>query len=151
MRSVLFIDDSSEQRNLYDIFFRKTGRFQEWHFAELGAKALYLLTGDSKWLEGAVVTGKTEIIAPDLIILELNMPRMNGFEFLHELKAYWEADDEYHQSRFTHRPKIILATGSASPSDKEKGFKIGIVNDFMSKPFDIKKAHLLADRYGQPV
>lgn len=63
--------------------------------------------------------------SPDLILLDVMMPGMNGFEVSAELKKSEE---------FKHIP-IIFLTALNSTSDIVKGFQLG-ANDFITKPFN---------------
>ena len=65
-----------------------------------------------------------EAILPDLILLDIDMPEMNGYEAIKKLK-----DDE----RFTDIPVIFLTAKSDSDSEME-GFDLGAV-DYITKPF----------------
>ena len=67
--------------------------------------------------------------APDLIILDLMMPKMNGLEVCQRLRA---ADVE---------TPIIMLTARDAPSDAAFGLKLG-ADDYIPKPFDV--AELLA-------
>lgn len=67
---------------------------------------------------------------PDLILLDVMMPDMNGFEVCETLKA----DDE------TKNIPVIFLTAKTETEDIIKGFKLGGV-DYISKPF--KKEELL--------
>jgi len=60
----------------------------------------------------------------DLILVDLNMPDMSGFEVLAELKSMDET---------AHVPVIII-TGSESSEDEVKGLALG-ASDFIRKPF----------------
>jgi len=62
---------------------------------------------------------------PDLILLDLGLPDMSGFEVLSTLKN----DPE------TMRLPVILLTASDSSEDKVLGFELGAV-DYVTKPFD---------------
>ncbi|OQY60463.1 MAG: two-component system response regulator [Desulfobacteraceae bacterium 4572_88] len=63
---------------------------------------------------------------PDLILLDVLMPGMDGFEVCRKLKEYPETRDI----------PIIFITAMDSPDDKTKGFEMGAV-DYITKPFDI--------------
>lgn len=65
-----------------------------------------------------------EKITPDLILLDIEMPMMNGFEALEQLKA--------DKSR-TGIPVIFL-TGTTNASIEEQSFKLGAVG-IITKPF----------------
>ncbi|MEG2151594.1 MAG: response regulator, partial [Bacteroidaceae bacterium] len=62
---------------------------------------------------------------PDLILLDVMMPDMNGFEVAKELKTNPE----------TEEIPIIFLTALNGTSDIVKGFQVG-GNDFISKPFN---------------
>lgn len=68
---------------------------------------------------------------PDLIVLDVLMPRMDGFEVLRKLKS---------EPRTAHIPVIFL-TGMADSSAEEIGLNLGAA-DFIAKPF--RTAVLLA-------
>jgi diguanylate cyclase (GGDEF)-like protein len=61
---------------------------------------------------------------PDLILLDVLMPEMNGFEVIQRLKN----DD-----RTRHIP-VIFISALDSPSDEERGLDLGAV-DYIAKPF----------------
>ena len=63
---------------------------------------------------------------PDLVLLDLNMPRPNGFEVLEQLKEVIPAD--------TYLPILVL-TGDINPQAKQKALAGG-AKDFLIKPFD---------------
>ncbi len=75
---------------------------------------------------------------PDLITLDIEMPKMNGFETCRKLR-------EPHYARFfdceDHRVPVIFVTGNDTIEDRKKGFEVGAV-DFIAKPF--QKGEILA-------
>jgi CheY-like chemotaxis protein len=73
--------------------------------------------------EEALEILKVKEVIPDIIILDLNMPKINGIEFLHVLKA-----DDY----LKYIPAIILTT-SNNHTDVLECYKIGIAG-YVLKP-----------------
>ena len=65
---------------------------------------------------------------PDLVILDLMMPRMDGLEVCRLLKT----------SPITRRIPILLLTALASPADKLNGFGSG-ADDYLTKPFEMSE------------
>ncbi|MBF0159949.1 MAG: response regulator [Magnetococcales bacterium] len=72
---------------------------------------------------------------PDLILLDVNMPDMNGFEVLKNLKA-----DEASQSI----PVIFLTSNDAS-DDIERGLQAGAYH-YLTKPFDANMLRSIIDK-----
>ncbi len=60
---------------------------------------------------------------PDLIFLDLMMPRLNGYQVCKQVKA---ADDS---------PYVILLTAKGQALDKERGARVG-ADEYVTKPFD---------------
>src|SRR5688572_12082049 len=82
-----------------------------------------------------VPSGKLALVAarrdpPDLILLDINMPEMNGYEVCERLKA----DDELKGI------PVIFISALTEPLDKVKAFAIGGV-DYITKPFQMEELH----------
>lgn len=63
---------------------------------------------------------------PELILLDLSMPIMNGWQFLDGFIKLYPNNDS--------RIKIYLSTSSISPSDMERAKKISVVSNYLVKP-----------------
>lgn len=85
------------------------------HHAHNGLEALEYLQDDST-------------PRPCIILLDLNMPKMNGIEFLEEIK---------HLDEFKTIPVVVLTT-SRQEQDKVASFQNGVAG-YMNKPVDYKQ------------
>lgn len=65
---------------------------------------------------------------PCIILLDLNMPVMNGIEFLQQVKA---------DARFRRIPVVVLTT-SEEQEDKVNSFEFGVAG-YMAKPVDYRR------------
>jgi CheY-like chemotaxis protein len=85
------------------------------HIARTGLEALNMLRGDN---------GVEKIsLPPALILLDLNLPKMSGIEFLSELRSDPELKELH----------IIVLTSSDEPKDRSAAFKYD-VDDYIVKP-----------------
>lgn len=71
---------------------------------------------------------KIEEVKPDLIILDVIMPKMSGWEVLEEIKS---------NPKIRNIP-VIMLTGSQGKDDLQRGYSKDIV-DYVAKPFNTKK------------
>lgn len=78
--------------------------------------------------DGETAIEQAEYSQPDLILLDVMMPGIDGFETCHRLKA----------SRLTNEISVIFMTALSDIGDKVKGFNLGAV-DYITKPFEQKE------------
>jgi two-component system response regulator VicR len=110
IRRVVYIEDEQEMIDLVKLILSRK------HFEVIGA------TGGR---EGLDLVRRT---LPDIILLDLMMPDMDGWEVYQQLKA-----DE------TTKPiPVIVVTAKAQNIDKVLGLHIAKVDDYISKPFSPK-------------
>ena len=68
----------------------------------------------------------TNHIQPNLIFLDINMPGMNGWEFLKEYNSL--------NKKLRNQVMIIMLTTSDNPDDKERSKTWKFISDFTTKP-----------------
>ena len=105
-KRMLVVDDSPSVRKLVEFTLKAKG-FQ------------VASAGDGQ--EALELTAKEQF---DAIILDINMPRMNGFEFLQKMRA----DDAYASI------PIIMLTTEGQDEDKDKAVALG-ATAYIVKPF----------------
>lgn len=87
------------------------------------------LSGDDRYevltaADGALAVSMCQAERPDLVFLDLLMPKMDGYAVCRELKSSPETRDI----------KIVMLTAMAQESDRRTAMKLG-VDDFVTKPF----------------
>ncbi len=111
-KRILVIDDSKAYRQA----IRK----------ELEAEG-YLVEEAADGFQALVRLGRPP--APDLIALDVEMPRLNGFEVCKRL-----SDEHYGRHFGNRRPPVVFVTSNDGMECREKGFELGAA-DFVTKPF----------------
>jgi CheY-like chemotaxis protein len=115
---VLLVDDSPGDVRLTQVAFRDANRSIRLHVAVDGVEAMAFLRQ-----EGA----DADHPRPDLILLDLNLPRMDGIEVLARIK-----EDESLRSI----PTVILTTSDAE-TDIQKSYDLQ-ANSYLCKPVQLE-------------
>lgn len=109
---ILIVDDDEEDRELFIDVVSRIAPSVTCREACDGEDALALLTGTS--------------LLPDLIFLDLNMPRIGGIEFLKQVKK---------DARLKDIPVVIYTTSKRTEAKRE-ALRLGAVY-FISKPYQL--------------
>lgn len=120
--SVLIVDDAQEDRFILKRFLQKTGLDPVMLEANHGAEAIELLISPLEELQNSY----PNLCPPLIIFLDINMPMMNGWEFLDELEA---RTDEIQLKPVT----VVLHTTSQSARDEEKAKNYASVAKYLTK------------------
>ncbi|HMF34878.1 MAG TPA: response regulator [Candidatus Lokiarchaeia archaeon] len=114
--SILVVEDDPEFAILLREAFRETSSATQLYVAPNGAAALEFLEQASE---------SAEPPCPDLILLDLHLPGLDGKGVLQEIKARgeWQAIP------------VIIFTGSGNPREIAKCYELG-ASDFITKPPD---------------
>jgi putative two-component system response regulator len=111
-------------------------RLLERHLQKWGCKQIQSLTDSRQVLESF------ELFAPDIILLDLMMPYLNGLQVLEQLRPRI-AEGSY--------LPILMLTADITPQAKQQGLAGG-AKDFLTKPFDagellLRMSNLLETRF----
>ena len=111
MKKILLVDDEpniimaleySLRKNNYDIFIARDGE-----------EAIHLI----------------EKLEPDLVVLDIMMPKVDGYEVLEFLQQHEELKS---------KTQTIVISAKHKENDVQKGLKLG-AKDYIKKPFSMKK------------
>ena len=122
---ILLADDDPEDRSIIQDAMDENNRPGILQFAENGEQVLAIL---EKSLHSAG--------GPCLIVLDLNMPKLNGTQTLRAIK-----NDE----RFRHISVIMYST-SINPLEKEKCMELG-AHDYLTKPITFTEGMATAKKF----
>jgi len=128
LKHLLLVDDDPTTNFFNQHLIGKMNVFDRIHIAENGKQALDKILELHK--EGQTL---------DMILLDINMPIMNGFEFL----------DHYEQLDHDVRSSVIVCmlTTSLAESDLEKSKEYGSLSDYIDKPLYEEKMRELIEKY----
>jgi len=113
IQNVMIIDDETVDQMLYQRIIRRSQVIENAIPFQMAEDALAYLKSD-------------ECPPIDVIFLDVNMPRMNGFEFL-------EAATQELGSRLDDI-MVMMVTTSLNPEDERKARAFSAVKDFITKP-----------------
>lgn len=121
-KHILLVEDNPDDVVLTQRALRKSNILNELIVAKDGVEALDYLLGTGKF------EGRDTSILPQVILLDLKMPRMDGLELLQHIRK-----DE----RTRLLPVVVLTT-SNEEVDKIESYKLG-ANSYIRKPVDFEQ------------
>ena len=116
LKCILLIDDDHSVNFLNEVIIKRSDCTESVKVCTGGHQALEYLRG----------TGNKDYVLPDLIFLDINMPLMNGWEFLEEYRKL--------ENHLKTQVIIVMLTTSLNPDDESRSRRIPEINDFVNKP-----------------
>jgi two-component system response regulator len=132
MADILLVEDSADDVELTLRAFRRHDPVQHVVVAQDGEQALAYLFGEGRY------AGRGCAPLPELVLLDLNLPKLNGIEVLRKVR---------HDPRTRLLPVVMLST-SAEPSDLESCYAGG-ANSYVRKPVDYQDFQELVRQLGR--
>ncbi len=121
MKTILVVDDQTS-----------AGRLLQQFLQEQGFRVIFAADGQDALRQARQA-------APDLILLDIRMPDMDGFEFLRKLRPALQTP-------------VILVTSQEAETDIVRGFELG-ADDFLIRPFRmhelVARIHAILRRKGK--
>jgi CheY-like chemotaxis protein len=131
----MLIDDDEPTNFFTQIILEEAGCTETIKVTQGGREALdYLSKSEGKVMD-------PQFPSPDLIFLDINMPAMNGWEFL----------EEYKKIESVNKRVIIMLTTSLFPEDRIKAQQMPEVAGFEHKPLTEEKVNEIVSRYFVPI
>lgn len=134
LRSILLIDDDEPTNYLTQAIIEDAACTKTVKAVQSGQEALEYLLNASGDDDGHAV--------PDLIFLDVNMPAMNGWEFLEKYRLL--------NSEKRGKVMIVMLTTSLFPEDRQKAMEIPEVSGFENKPLTTQKLNRILDKFFHP-
>ncbi len=131
---VLLIDDDEPTNFISKMLIEEADCSEHIQVVQGGQEALDYLTNTA----GFAGENK-KFPKPELIFLDINMPAMNGWEFL----------TKYNQLDLQHKADVIMVmlTTSLNPDDRLKAGDMAAISGFESKPLTFEKLNSMLEKY----
>lgn len=122
----MLIDDDDDDNYFHQIVINKMNITEHIEIALNGEEALIFLKKENQ-------------THPDIIFLDINMPKMNGWEFM----------EVYQELRADQKAKVVVVmiTTSENPEDKKRAEQFPEIIGFNSKPLTEEILNGILERY----
>jgi two-component system response regulator len=121
-KKILLVEDNPDDVKLTLRALEKSRIANEVVVAQDGVEAMEYLNGQGKF------AGRDTSALPQVVLLDLKMPKMDGLEFLKRIRA---------EERTRLLPVVVLTT-SSEDRDRVESYKLG-ANSYVRKPVDFRQ------------
>jgi CheY-like chemotaxis protein len=121
MRTILHVEDDPNDALLLQVAFNKAGFLCVFRHADTGQEAINYVSGVG------VYSDRVRYPTPEIVLLDLSMPLVTGFQFLTWARA---------QEEFRALP-IFVVSSSHLASDKDRALQLGATGYF-TKSYDFR-------------
>jgi two-component system response regulator len=128
---ILLVEDNPDDVQLTLRALKKNNIMNKVVVAQDGVEALEYVNGTGKY------AGRDTKVQPQVVLLDLKMPRMDGLEVLHRIRA---------EERTKLLPVVILTT-SSEDKDRVESYKLG-ANSYIRKPVDFDQFAVAVQQLG---
>ena len=125
----MLVDDNPDDNFYHERVIRKSNAAEHVVAKQTAMEALDYLQSDKI----------NKDLHPDLIFLDINMPGMNGWEFLETYNKM--------EAKYKSRAVVIMLTTSDNPDDKMKAKALNLASDFKTKPLSEEMLAEIMDKY----
>jgi CheY-like chemotaxis protein len=128
-QTVLYVEDSMDDYTLFKLASKKCGTPFSLQYAADGEEAIAYLSGTSAYED------REEHPFPDLVLLDLKMPRLDGFEVLQWIRS----------NPSTKTLPVVVLAGSSFRADIRRALELG-ANSYAAKPAKFEELQVLIDQ-----
>ena len=132
LKRILVAEDQVNDAFILERAFKKTGAKATLHFVRDGQEAINYLEGQD------LFSDRNEYPLPMLLLLDLKMPRLNGFDVLEWVR----------RQKSMRRLLVVVFSSSEEIEDINRAYDLG-ANSYMVKPTDFDELLKLAEELGK--
>jgi len=136
LKCILLIDDDEPTNFLNKLILEEMNCAEQIHIAKSGREAINFLTANHR------EKNNRDAQMPDLVFLDINMPAMDGWEFLDLFTGFNTARKK--------KAVTIMLTTSLNPEDETKSKTIAQVSGYRRKPLSREMVEEILEKYFSP-
>ena len=121
LKTVLLIDDNEATNMLHERIIKKAAVTEN----------VVVKTNGKNGIDYINECLNNGVDLPELILLDINMPVMNGWEFLQEYERVTSSVDD------SNRNVVVMLTTSLNPKDMERSKSFRSVSKYLGKPLSL--------------